>query len=210
MKLAPMPLLALALASTGCAAGAADRETLAQSAPDWRSIATSSDRQRLREWRTAWTRGLQKAQSAGYGGSVEKEGTLLQPDSAIGWQDPPAGTYLCRTIKVGGKTQGMLDYVAYPAFHCRIRNEDGLMSFAKLDGSQRPIGLILPYVGDRKVFLGTLQLGDETRTLEYGRDQDRDLAGVLERIGDRRWRLVLPYPHFESTIDVIELVPASG
>ena len=34
------------------------------------------------------------------------------------------------------------------------------------------------------------------------------MVGMLERIGDHRWRLVLPAPHFESMLDVIELVPA--
>jgi hypothetical protein len=57
------------------------------------------------------------------------------------------------------------------------------------------------------VFLGTLQLGDERRSLEYGHDRERDMAGLMERIGDSRWRLVFPYPAFESTIDIIELVP---
>jgi uncharacterized protein DUF4893 len=97
--------------------------------------------------------------------------------------------------------------VVYPPFDCRIRSTGGRTRFAKLTGSQRPIGRLLPYLPDRMVFLGTLQLGDETRALEYGRDQDRDMVGILERIGDRRWRLVFPYPHFESTVDVLELVP---
>ena len=43
--------------------------------------------------------------------------------------------------------------------------------------------------------------------MHYGRDRERDLAGWVERVGDRRWRLIFPYPHFESTLDVIELVP---
>ena len=69
--------------------------------------------------------------------------------------------------------------------------------------------MFLPFPGQqRMVFLGTLQLGDEQRALQYGRDRERDMAGVVERIGDNRWRLVLPYPAFESTLDVIELVPA--
>jgi hypothetical protein len=101
----------------------------------------------------------------------------------------------------------MLDYVAYPPFDCRIRGEDGFVSFTKLTGSQRPIGLILPYTANKMVFLGTLQLGDERRALEYGRDRERDVAAFLERIGDHRWRLVFPYPHFESTVDVMDLVP---
>ena len=101
----------------------------------------------------------------------------------------------------------MLDYVTYPPFTCRIRRVDGLMSFAKLTGSQRPLGLLLPFADNRMVFLGTLQLVDERRALQYGRDRERDMAGVIERIGPQRWRLVLPYPHFESTIDILELVP---
>jgi hypothetical protein len=201
---------ALALGTAACASRVEAPSALGAGAPDWRTIATDADRARLREWRTAFVRGLQKAQASGNGAAVAAEGTLLQPDSAVDWQDPPTGTYRCRTIKIGAQSAGMLDYVAYPPFQCRIRSEDGLMSFAKLSGSQRPIGLILPYADTRMVFLGTLQLGDETRPLQYGRDRERDLAGLVERIGERRWRIIFPYPHFESTVDVIELVPLAS
>ena len=30
--------------------------------------------------------------------------------------------------------------------------------------------------------------------------------GYVERIGEERWRLVLPWPHFESKLDILELV----
>ena len=39
-------------------------------------------------------------------------------------------------------------------------------------------------------------------------DRGRDLVGVLERIGERRWRLVTPWPAAESNLDLLELVPA--
>jgi hypothetical protein len=212
MKLATIPLCAaLTLALPGCG-GAAGRNGLVSASSDnidWRAIATQSDRTRLREWRTAWMEGLRKAQAAGHGAEVASEGALLQPDSAMAWENPPAGDYQCRVLKIGAKAQGLLDYVAYPAFNCRIRAEDGLISFAKLTGSQRPLGMFLPDSNRRMVFLGTLQLGDERLALEYGRDRERDMAGVVERVGDRRWRLVFPYPHFESTVDVLELVPNS-
>jgi hypothetical protein len=208
LKFAPL-CAALALASAGCAAADTDIAPAAQGSPDWRSIATDADRDRLREWRTAWVRALAKAEGGGHHAALAAEGILLQPDAAVSWQDPPPGNYRCRTIKVGAKSEGMLDYVDYPPFECRIRQESGLMSFAKLSGSQRQIGLILPDTRDRMVFLGTLQLGDETRALQYGRDRERDLAGIVERIGERRWRIVFPYPHFESTIDILELVPGS-
>ena len=42
------------------------------------------------------------------------------------------------------------------------------------------------------------------------RDKKRDMAGYVERIGPVRWRLVMPAPHFESLLDVIELTPLPG
>ena len=46
------------------------------------------------------------------------------------------------------------------------------------------------------------------RALQYGQDETRDVAGFVERIGPNRWRLVMPQPHFESQLDVMELVPS--
>ena len=103
----------------------------------------------------------------------------------------------------------MLDYVAYPAFACR--DQPGARAPAaspSSTGSQRPVGLIFPGDAMRQVFLGTLVLGDERRAMQYGQDQTRDVAGFVERIGPNRWRLVMPRPHFESQLDVIELVPS--
>ncbi|HEX8532654.1 MAG TPA: DUF4893 domain-containing protein [Allosphingosinicella sp.] len=203
--------LCSALALAGCSRShEAHPQSAAAAPPDWRSIATEDDRARIRDWRSAWVEALRRAQAAGFGTVIAREGALLQPDAAAEWQDFPDGVYRCRTIKIGGQRQGMLDYVAYPAFDCRVRREDGLISFAKLTGSQRPIGYVLPTAGERMIFLGTLQLGDETRALEYGRDRERDMAGIVERIGERRWRLVFPRPHFESMTDILELVPAGS
>jgi hypothetical protein len=161
----------------------------------------------LRQWRTAWVQGLSKAEAAGHRTEISKEGALLQPDAAMPWESPKPGSYSCRVVKIGAKGSGTLHYVAYPPFDCRLRAENGMMSFTKLTGSQRPIGLFLPDTGQRMIFLGTLQLGDEKRALQYGQDRERDMAGVVERVGEKRWRIAFPYPHFESTVDVLELVP---
>jgi hypothetical protein len=207
--------LASAAALAGCASRAAESPearlgAIDEQVIDWREIATPTDRERLREWRTAWIEALNKARASGHAPQLASEGVLLQPDARLAWQDPAPGEYLCRTVKIGAKSPGMLDYVTYPEFTCRIRREGGLMSFAKLSGSQRPLGLLLPFADNRMVFLGTLQLGDERRALQYGRDKERDMAGVIERIGEQRWRLVLPYPHFESTIDILEIKPLNA
>ena len=171
----------------------------------WQEVATPDDRIRLRDWRTAFTRALAQARAASHAAEIESEGALLVPDAAIGGPIPN-GDYRCRVIKVGAKSQGLLEYVSYPAFRCRI--EPGkVQRFTKLTGSQRHVGRIYPADQLHQVFLGTLVLGDETQAYQYGRDPDRDVAGWVERIGDNRWRLVLPYPHYESLLDVIELVP---
>lgn len=173
---------------------------------DWRAAITAHDRVRLRGWRAAWTDALARAQASGAGARIAAEGALLDPDAALDRPAPPDGDYRCRTIKLGAQNPAGLDYVTYPAATCRIR--DG--RFKKIDGSQRPIGALFASDDNRLLFLGSLALGDEPRALDYGHDADRDMIGVIERIGPRRWRLVLPYPRRESLIEIYELVPAGS
>jgi hypothetical protein len=175
---------------------------------DWRAIATVHDRERLREWRSAFIAGLRAARISGRAADIAREGALLEPDAALAGPAIPNGAYRCRVIKLGAKSAGLLDFVSYPPFACRVRQERDLQGFAKLSGSQRQVGLIFPADALRHVFLGTLVLGDESRAMHYGRDRERDVAGFIERIGPSRWRLIMPRPHYESQIDVLELVPA--
>ena len=200
-------LIAALLALPGCASMAPPSH-IVHGEQGWRAVATEADRERLRGWRTAFTSALASAQSAGYGAQLASEGALLQPDAALGGGPIPNGDYRCRVIKVGARNPGLLDYVAYPYFSCRVQQDGAVQDFAKLTGSQRQVGLIFPNDALRQVFLGTLMLGDEARAMHYGVDRERDVAGFVERIGPNRWRLVMPRPHFESQIDVMELVPA--
>jgi hypothetical protein len=196
------------LCLSGCSVLTAPREIIASPTSDWRVAATGADRQRLRDWRSSFTEALAKAKAGGHGAEISAEGVLLEPDAAIGG-GIANGDYRCRVIKLGAKRPGLLDYVSYPAFDCRVRQEKQLQGFAKLTGSQRPVGVIFPGDALRQVFLGTLVLGDEKRAMQYGRDPDRDIAAFVEKIGPARWRMVLPRPAFESTLDVIELVPSN-
>ena len=186
--------------------------TSAADAPEadgsWRATATEQDRTRIRNWHSSWTAALADARAGGFGTQIDGEGALLQPLAALPNPHLPAGDYRCRTIKLGSQGRGGLSYVAYGWFRCRVAVEQGLSSLTKLTGSQRPVGLIFPDTLKRQVFLGTLVLGDEGMALSYGTDRMRDMAGLVERIGDNRWRLVLPAPAYESLLDVTELVPA--
>ena len=201
----------------GCGGGGATIRSAAVEAPapapapaqrDWRAIATVADRHRLREWRGAWIVALAQARSDGAVKALDADPPLYAYDAASADPVPPAGDYRCRTVKLGAKTPGGLAFVAYPFFRCRVGARDGDVTFAKLTGSQRMVGVIYPHDTTRAVFLGTMALGDESNAMRYGRDATRDVAGWVERIGPMRWRVVQPYPSFESTLDVLELVPA--
>jgi hypothetical protein len=204
-------LASLLLTVSGCSLFGGNAPAFSAEAPPtqmgWREIATSADRERISKWRDGWTSALAKAQQAGYTSRITAQGSLMVPDAALPGPTPPPGDYHCRVTKLGAQGQGGLDYVSYPPFTCRISMEKDLLSFTKLDGSQRPVGLLFPNDDARMIFLGTMMLGDEKQALEYGRDAERDMAGAFERVGPRRWRLVLPWPRWESTLDVIELVP---
>jgi hypothetical protein len=174
---------------------------------NWRSLATEDDRGRLRRWREAWTEALARARPA-HSAEIAGEGPLLDPDAALPGARPPPGDYRCRTIKLGARQAGGADYRIFPPLPCRVGARGARLHFTVLEGPQRPIGILFPDTGRRLVFLGTLQLGDEALAYRYSRDRERDMIGVVERVGESRWRIVLPSPHFESLLDVIELVPA--
>lgn len=205
-----MRITALALIALTLAACTRDGKLqLIDEAPEtrWRMITTDQDRERLRNWRKAWVEALPKARAVD-AVTITEQGPLFEPDRALDGAMPPAGDYKCRTFKLGAQRSEMRDFTPYPWFSCRVGQAGELSTFAKLDGAQRPMGKIYTETDTRVIFLGALELGDETIPLSYGQDRKRDMAGYIERVGGTRWRLVLPWPTFESQLDVIELVPA--
>ena len=200
-------LLGLLVLTCGCNLVEQPVRMLPEATKDWRQIASVTDRERLRDWRRTFVDAVAKARRAGNGADIDREGVLLQPDAALASEAIPNGAYSCRVIKVGARSEGLLNYIPYPAFTCRIAANNGLQQFTKLSGSQRQVGILFPSDRVRQVFLGTLALGDEQGALQYGVDETRNVAGYVERIGPQRWRLVMPRPHFESVLDVMELVP---
>lgn len=175
---------------------------------DWHRVATDRDRERLRTWRDAWMTALARVRAAGQGAALSAQGPLFDPDHALDGTPPPPGRYRCRVFKLGANGAATRDFTAYPPYECRIADEGEASSLYKIGGSQRPVGLLFPDGQARQIFLGTMMFGDETKPIDYGHDERRDMAGYVERVGEKRWRLVLPWPRFESILDVVELVPS--
>ena len=176
---------------------------------DWRGIITASDRDRYSRRDAAWSLALQQARRQRGSGDLTGLGDLIDPRAARSSVAPPPGDYRCRTVKLGSQGgEGGLGYVVYGWFACRIEQTPRGLKFSKLTGSQRPSGLLFPEDDREMVMLGSLALAAEPPANSYGQRPDRDLVAVLERIGERRWRLVIPWPQAESNLDLIELVPA--
>ncbi len=176
---------------------------------DWRGIVTASDRDRYSRRDAAWSLALQQARRQPGSGDLTGLGDLIEPRAARSSVAPPPGDYRCRTVKLGSQGgEDGLGYVVYGWFACRIEATPRGLKFSKQTGSQRPGGLLFPENDRQMVMLGSLALAEEPPANSYGQRPDRDLIAVLERIGDRRWRLVIPWPQAESNLDLIELVPA--
>ena len=176
---------------------------------DWRGVITAADRDRYQRRDAAWTLALQQAKRQPGSGDLSSLGDLIEPGAARPSVTPPVGAYRCRTVKLGsqGGDEG-LGYVVYGWFACRIEQTSAGLKFSKLTGSQRPSGLLFPENDRHMVFLGSMALASEPAARSYGQRPERDMVAVVERIGERRWRMVIPWPANESNLDLIELVPA--
>ena len=173
----------------------------------WKAVATAEDEDRIARLGLAWQEALGDAQRSNPA-DIRREGKLLLPRSALPRPEPTPGSYNCRLIKLGKGAPGGKPYETFKPFFCYVEVEDDLLTIVKQTGSQRPAGRL--WQDDdptRLVFLGSLALGNEDQPLAYGDDPKRNMAGVFERIGPFRWRLVIPWPQSTSKLDVFELTP---
>ncbi|MDB5737391.1 MAG: hypothetical protein JWO65_1059 [Sphingomonas bacterium] len=182
--------------------------TAAPPPPDWHDDISDPDHVRLRGWRDSFVLALTQARTAGHGAEIDAQGPLLDPDGGADGVALAEGRYRCRTIKLGTKVDKRSPFIAFPTYDCVVKPSGTIERLSVLGGIQRPTGRLYPDTPSRMIFLGTMILSDETKPVKYGRDADRDLVGALQKIGNARWRLLLPNPAWESTMDVMEIVPA--
>ena len=176
----------------------------------WRQVATGADEDRLNRLAAAWESALADARRTA-AGEIRKEGALLRADAALPRPAPTPGSYNCRLIKLGKATARSKAYESFKPFFCYVEVEDDLLTIVKQTGSQRPAGRLWEDDDpNRLVFLGSLALGGEDQPLAYGDNPKRDMAGVLQRIGPFKWRLVIPWPQSTSKLDVFELTPVAA
>ncbi len=192
-------------ACSGVAPGVATASDLR--ARNWQEQISEPDRKRLAGLWSAWTRGLNQAVAAGNGAALVAAGPMAVADAAKAGALPGPGDYQCRMLKLGVRSDapaGAPAMAMAPPVPCRISTAAGLLWFEQLAGGQRIGGTLYPD-DDRLVFLGSKALGGEMRVMAYGADAARDQIGVLRALGPGVWRLELPWPNWQSNLDVIEI-----
>lgn len=178
---------------------------------DWRGLIKPQDLDRYQRLSSAWELSLRQAREQKGSGNLQRLGDLIDPSAKLDFVTPPEGDYRCRTVKLGSQSgSDGLGYVIYGWFACRIEATPAGLKLIKQTGSQRPSGLLFPENDQQMVFLGSMSMVNEPPANSYGQKPERDMVAVLERVGETRWRLVIPWPHNESNLDLIELVPAAA
>ena len=175
---------------------------------DWKQVATKTDLDRIGGIDAAWSAGLKEARARRHGAAIEKEGPLLDPAAALPRPALVPGTYRCRIIKLGQGASGRGPaFQAFKPFVCFVSVEQALLVFIKATGSDLPAGRLWDDGETRLVFLGATasRLGQPAPA--YSTVPSRDRSGVVERVGDFRWRLVTPWQSKDARIEVMELVP---
>ena len=177
--------------------------------PGWRTSASASDVARIDRVQAAWNEALANARTRGFARQMSAEGKLLEPSAALPRPAPTPGNYMCRWIRFGTGESRSRAFTTYQPFFCHVGASDDSLSLTKQTGSDRPSGYLFEDLNPRRmVFLGSMALGSESEPLAYGEDVARDMAGVFERIGPMRFRLVIPRPRSGWILEVLELTPA--
>jgi hypothetical protein len=184
--------------------GAPAPAVVVEEAEAWRGTASARDSALLDGLADRWQKALAAGRAAGLSRRISAEGALLKPSERLPRAAPAPGTYRCRYVRPGGRR-----WAASPQGYCYVGVEAGQLSFASEIRGLRLGGYLWELKGgERLVFLGAAVPAGGKSAGAYSENPARDSAGLLERIGDFRYRLTLPESPPGSPFTVVEMVAA--
>jgi hypothetical protein len=172
---------------------------------EWKQVASPEDVTRLAELPARWARARAEA-APRYAKALKAEAMLLDPQAALDRPEPTPGRYRCRTVRLG-KAPREAAFAAFKPFFCFVATQAPLLAFSKGTGTHRPGGWLWTDTDKRLVFLGGFAEGSKGAPPPYRTGAATNAIGVIERIDDFRWRLVLAGPPATNRIEILELVP---
>lgn len=205
---------ALALTALGLLAGCETvsdvrgRAVVEQREPGWRDILQPADQARLLGLGTSWATALEQARRGGFSRRIANEGALLDPQAGLSRAAPAPGSYRCRLIRIRPGSRRVPAFVVRGPYFCDVGAAPDYLSLTQQTGPERPGGHLWEDSDSRMIFIGAAARGRDDGPPAYGEQPDRNVVGVFERVGQFRYRLVLPAPASGATLEVIELIPA--
>ncbi|HYJ30509.1 MAG TPA: DUF4893 domain-containing protein [Allosphingosinicella sp.] len=148
-------------------------------------------------------------QAAGSARTAAADRELLDPDLRLARPDPAPGPYRCRIVRLGPTAPAPRGRrAAARSSFCFVNAADDRLSLT-VETSARPLGGYLWETNqrDRLVFLGAEFAPRARSAPPYAEPGTVSTAGLFERIGEFRYRLVVRGPT-PGTVDVYELVAA--
>jgi hypothetical protein len=177
-------------------------------ANDWQLIVSDVDAARIGKIGASWDAALADVRAHGGAKAIAAEGALLDPKAALPRPAPPPGVYHCRVVRLGLTEENRTKaWAVFKPFFCFVAVEGPLLTFTKGTGTHRPGGRLWDDSDTRMVFLGSVSAKPDGPLPAYGDDPMSNQVGVVERIGDFRWRMVIPGSTPEAKLDVMELLP---
>ena len=202
--------LAVLAAATACQTVPPDEpaepgpKVVLEEAEAWRNVASARDLAALDGLPGRWQQALAAGRSANLSRRIAAEGPLLAPEGRLERAAPAPGSYRCRYVRPGGRK-----WVSSAQGFCYIGVESGQLSLATELRGLRLGGYLWELKGgERLVFLGGAVPAGGKTARAYGEDPARDASGLVERIGEFRYRLTLPEPSPGSGLTVVELIAA--
>jgi hypothetical protein len=190
-------------APPGTSAAAGPRVVL-EEAEAWRSVASERDAVALDGLAERWRQALAAGRAANLSRRIAGEGELLDPEARLARGAPAPGSYRCRYVRPGGRK-----WVSSAPGFCYVGVEEGQLTLATELRGLRFGGYLWELKGgERLIFLGGAVPAGSRTPPAYGDNPSRDAAGLVERIGEFRYRLTLPEPAPGAGLTVVELVAA--
>lgn len=175
-----------------------------EEAEAWRSIASARDMAAIDGVAGRWDQALAASSAAGLSRRVAAEGILLVRDARLPRAAPAPGSYRCRYLRLGARR-----WTASAPGFCFVGVAGGQLSLAtELRGLRLGGYLWEQKGGERLVFLGAAVAAGARTAPGYGDAPAADRGGLLERIGEFRYRLVLPEVAPASGLTVVEMIAA--
>jgi len=202
--------LAVLAGTTACQTAPPDRPAVAaanvvvEETEAWRTVAWERDSAALDGLADRWRQALAAGREAKLSRRIAAEGELLIPEARLAWAAPAPGSYRCRYVRPGGRR-----WVSSAQGFCYVGVEEGQLTLAtELRGLRFGGYLWALKGGERLVFLGGAVPAGTRTPLAYGENPARDAAGLVERIGEFRYRLTLPEPSPGAGLTIVELLAA--